>query len=227
MADRKVGHAIILACVLGALSQAFGAGCGETRNRKIMSFLFDGYRDGRDSVYVNSEEDSLEVQRTNRRLIRQARADSLRVVSEVFFHAPYADGDCSICHNMPRSKSTAAGNSAMPSLGTSQATGESWLVMPVEELCFECHDDMTEDYADENNMNIHAPVAAGECTTCHHPHRSGNEKLLLADTVKVLCFQCHDETIGDGSEDHPELEESDDCTDCHTPHLSTDEFFLE
>lgn len=218
--------AILLTCSVGALALAVPAGCGRSRSEKIMAFFFDGYSTGQDSLVLASVVDSAEVVRAQRRAEKMAKADSTRATVEMHVHPPYADGDCTSCHNMPGGGNAKVGQSSMPSLGSGRAEGPGYLIMPLEELCVECHDDKTEEYADESDMYIHAPVASGECTLCHHHHRSRFQNILLSDTIRVLCFQCHDESIGGGEDDHPELEESDDCTDCHNPHLSTEELFL-
>jgi len=225
---RKHGHIIILLSVAAIVINGLMASCGGTKSKKVLSFFFDGVPTEQDSTLTDSVGNKAALEaflRSEER--RKEKLDSVQAGLQAEMHSPYAEGECSSCHNMPDKGGTSSGNSSMPSLSTGQASGSGWLVMPVEELCIECHTDKTEEFAEENDMEIHGPVATGECTTCHHPHRSKYKHLLLAEPVRKLCFQCHEENIPEGFGDHPELEDTDDCIDCHNPHMSTEEFFLE
>ncbi len=203
-----------------ALSASFG-GCGGG-GRSVLTFLFDGVPN-RDSLAADSMvEDSFGNLRAMRESERKARIDSIKAANQMQMHSPYADKDCSACHTMPDRRAS-GGNLSF----NFSSTGEtSFMKMPVEELCISCHEDKSAEYAEEQGMMIHSPVEDGECTTCHHPHRSRYPHLLLTATARELCLDCHDESIPEGEEDHPELEDSDDCTDCHNPHMSEDEFLL-
>ncbi len=217
----KQGQIVATIALLAILLSAAISGCG---NKKVLSFFFDGVPAETDST---ADTLILDPDRHTAALtaqLRRERADSIAAANRFILHAPYADGDCDGCHNMETRSNS---GSSLPSLGSNPAAGSGWLIAPVEELCITCHDDMSADYAEENELSIHAPVAEGMCVTCHSPHRSRNEHLLLTKTARELCLQCHDESIPTGEDEHPELEEDDDCTMCHNPHLSVDELFLE
>jgi predicted CXXCH cytochrome family protein len=62
-------------------------------------------------------------------------------------HAPAADGDCTMCHEMHRSREL------------------HLLKMPVLDTCVECHDE-PEDLSEE----AHSGPDAEQCTKCHDPH---------------------------------------------------------
>ena len=64
----------------------------------------------------------------------------------------------------------------------------------------------------------HAPVEAGECTSCHDPHKSATAKLLVKP-VDALCFECHDKADFSGKTTHAPVE-AGECTGCHDPHKS-------
>ena len=216
----------LAASATASLALAAGApGCANRRVHGALDFLFDGVPPvaRADSNGVAATGDS----RAARDEMRRARQDSLRTALDMTSHPPYAEGECTLCHNMPGKRTTGQIHGSMPSLSTDKAAGQGWLVMPADELCFECHDDKTGEYAEENGMMIHAPVEAGECIECHSPHRSRYKHLLLSDPVRTLCFKCHEESIAGGAYDHPELELEDHCTDCHNPHMSEDEKLLE
>ncbi len=157
--------------------------------------------------------------------MRQSARDSAAQAVRSTMHSPYAEQDCSACHNLSRNKSAQGGSSfAVMDFSDDEANG--FMVMPVEQLCFECHDDMTEEAAEDEGMMIHDPVAGGECVECHNPHRSPFPHLLRASRVRDLCFSCHDEEIAAGDGDHPELEATESCIECHNPHMSADEYLL-
>jgi predicted CXXCH cytochrome family protein len=71
---------------------------------------------------------------------------------------------------------------------------------PAETMCFDCHDAMQATIAKASSQ--HAPVEAGECASCHNPHGSSNNSLLVAPYPEAfyapyrtenfaLCFTCH------------------------------------
>lgn len=62
----------------------------------------------------------------------------------------------------------------------------------------------------------HAPVEAGECTSCHDPHKSGNAS-LLKKPLEQICFECHDKSDIENNAKHP-AQRTDLCTKCHDPH---------
>ena len=66
----------------------------------------------------------------------------------------------------------------------------------------------------------HMPLGEGkmECTNCHSPHGSPNEKLLVASSVNETCFSCHAEKRGPFMWEHLPVTES--CSNCHDPHGS-------
>jgi DmsE family decaheme c-type cytochrome len=72
----------------------------------------------------------------------------------------------------------------------------------------------------------HMPVGEGkmDCTSCHNPHGSPNEKLLIASSVNEVCFACHAEKRGPFMWQHPPVIES--CSNCHDPHGTAHEKLL-
>jgi len=106
------------------------------------------------------------------------------------YHSPYQEKDCASCHD--------------------QGTMGKF-TNPQPELCYQCHDDFKNTY-----KVLHGPVAGGQCTTCHSPHQSKNEKLLTR-TGQSLCLYCHESDQIMAIEDHKEIQDAS-CTDCHNPH---------
>jgi len=108
------------------------------------------------------------------------------------WHAPYITRDCQACHN-------AAQRMAVRD--------------DLADACSVCHPRYFTEAVG------HAPVAAGECTTCHDPHRSVNSGLLLTP-VPDVCVDCHDEPE-DLSEKAHAAAGVNECTKCHDPHFGS------
>ena len=85
------------------------------------------------------------------------------------------------------------------------------------DLCYGCHD--KEKFT---KKHVHPAIGMG-CTSCHNPHASQNEKLLVA-TVPDLCFNCHDKADFTRKNVHVPVE-GGMCLDCHDPH-SSDSYWL-
>lgn len=113
-------------------------------------------------------------------------------------HLPYNEKECGACHDKN-------------SMGK--------FLLPQPDLCYQCH----EDFADEYKV-LHAPVEGGECTACHSPHMSKNEKFLLR-IGQQLCFYCHDQEDILSLESHEYLDGAD-CIECHNPHGGEDEYMF-
>ena len=112
-------------------------------------------------------------------------------------HGPFASRNCEGCHQR------GMGNQ---------------LVLPVEKLCFKCHN-----LEVEKAKWVHGPVAAGGCRVCHNPHRSGYPYLLDA-SLKEVCFRCHEESSVMKNAAHEDI--SAGCTGCHNAHASDQKFLL-
>ncbi len=214
---KRLALIVFLSLTLSASFSACGAG-----GRGVLTFFFDGVPQEDTISKDGSAADTFANLRERREAERKARMDSITAANRLQMHQPYADKDCSACHTMPDRKKS-GGNLSFSFSSTGKT---SFLKMPVESLCISCHEDKSVTYAEEQEMTIHSPVEEGECLTCHEPHRSRYENLLKTSTARELCLGCHDESIPEGEDDHPELEDSDDCTDCHNPHMSDGEFLL-
>lgn len=89
--------------------------------------------------------------------------------------------------------------------------------------CRGCHDGV------EQGQNVHPPVAAGECTSCHrtapgkgHPREKGS--VALVEQGEKLCYQCHDSKATLKYVHSPVA--SGDCTACHDPHHAANRALL-
>jgi DmsE family decaheme c-type cytochrome len=92
----------------------------------------------------------------------------------------------------------------------------------VLETCGTCH----QQRKSQQVRYSHMPLGQGkmECTNCHNPHGSANEKLLVASSVNEVCYSCHTEKRGPFLWQHAPVSES--CSNCHDAHGSSHEKML-
>jgi predicted CXXCH cytochrome family protein len=107
-------------------------------------------------------------------------------------HPPFADRECATCHVTP-------------------SDGRPLVRPRIATVCAECHDDPS--------TSAHAPVRQGRCVSCHSPHASPRQHLLLETGVR-LCERCHDRRRDRWKKIHADAgAEGMDCTDCHDAHM--------
>ncbi len=84
------------------------------------------------------------------------------------------------------------------------------------ETCFTCHKGMRA----KAQRTSHHPVREGKlnCSSCHNPHDGSRPKMLRAESVNELCYNCHTEKRGPFLFEHAPVRE--ECTSCHEPHGS-------
>jgi predicted CXXCH cytochrome family protein len=84
--------------------------------------------------------------------------------------------------------------------------------------CYDCHQKEKAEFS--SKKNIHAPVKAENCESCHQRHGFSN-KLILTNLTNQLCFSCHTELKDKYSAGnvHSPLS-AGVCWDCHDPHAS-------
>ena len=91
------------------------------------------------------------------------------------------------------------------------------------ETCFSCHK------AERAKMQrqSHHPVREGKmgCSSCHNPHEGARPKMIKAETVSELCYQCHTEKRGPFLFEHAPVRE--DCVSCHDVHGSNHKRLLQ
>jgi predicted CXXCH cytochrome family protein len=127
-------------------------------------------------------------------------------VKAVATHGPYADGDCSLCHQSKDREKPGP------------------LKMGVTELCLDCHEEFQKVLGRKSSH-----VAAKEsCVNCHNPHNSKLPKLLVEDASN-LCQSCHQSikalaTTAKVKHDAVTMEAK--CLNCHNPHGANVEHLL-
>lgn len=111
-------------------------------------------------------------------------------------HGPYAARQCDACH---------------------ASTASNTFVAPRDQLCLRCHD------LQLNKRYIHGPLASGGCISCHDPHSSKYEHLLVSDSG-TFCLHCHN-TV-DIAKVSAHRETKAQCTSCHDPHMSDRKYLV-
>ena len=127
-------------------------------------------------------------------------------VKAAWTHAPFAAGDCSICHERNDAKNP----------GKLQTQGNA--------LCFTCHEEFQPIMA---RKHPHAPAKAS-CTACHNAHDATQRKLLHAE-ASALCAGCHPavgELAARAPVKHDALAQGQKCMNCHNPHAANVEKLL-
>ncbi|MBN2332496.1 MAG: cytochrome C [Deltaproteobacteria bacterium] len=115
-------------------------------------------------------------------------------------HAPVAEGECLACHRQQKSEHPLKGEKSFGLTADGAA------------LCFSCHERFPA------GTTAHAPVAEGNCLSCHNPHGDlGEARLVVKDGQQALCFQCHDAAmVGEQFVHGPAGAGA--CSQCHNPH---------
>ena len=113
---------------------------------------------------------------------------------------------CTECHTIMRSVSRKANLKTENELDT----------------CFQCHKDRRAQLF----RSSHMPLREGKmvCSSCHNPHGSATEALLIANSINDTCYKCHAEKRGPFLFEHTPVREN--CLNCHDPHGSVNEFLL-
>jgi len=84
------------------------------------------------------------------------------------------------------------------------------------QVCISCH---TRQRADLHKRSVH-PIKYNQlhCSSCHQPHGSVADNLLVKPNLNETCYSCHAEKRGPFLWQHAPVDE--DCTSCHVPHGS-------
>lgn len=85
----------------------------------------------------------------------------------------------------------------------------------MDAMCMRCHTDKQGPFVFE-----HMPARHDGCVTCHSPHGSINNRMLVRSEVKMLCMECHADRQGSAA-DAPQGSHDlrspryQNCTSCH------------
>ena len=151
----------------------------------------------------------LKVKKQGSELCRQCHKDMMdKTFSKNRVHWPLMDNTgCLNCHS-PHA-----------------ARQKKLLKGPEVSVCGTCHSDTVElqklSIDNPKNKKWCEPVRKGTCTTCHSPHSSDNELLMVKSSIIDLCAECHKwEThsthpIGEKIIDKRNKNLTLDCLSCH------------
>ena len=91
---------------------------------------------------------------------------------------------------------------------------EALLSKPQMVLCTSCHLQKKAQLLRPGHM----PMREGklQCSSCHNPHGTPNDKMLLQTSVNQNCYTCHAEKRGPFLWEHPPVREN--CLNCHDAH---------
>ncbi|MDR0247875.1 MAG: DmsE family decaheme c-type cytochrome, partial [Burkholderiales bacterium] len=80
--------------------------------------------------------------------------------------------------------------------------------------CFTCHKEVRSMMM---RISTH-PLRSGQmaCTSCHQPHGTISNSLMIKNTVNETCYTCHADKRGPFLWEHPSVRDS--CINCHQPH---------
>jgi predicted CXXCH cytochrome family protein len=198
---RKPGKSFILLLLVLLAGGLLFNGCDSVSRHKVLTTIFDG---------VPSQvppEKILEDYYQQRLAVEAARkaaagnfADGTAAASGSR-HLPYAEKKCKDCHDF---------------------TSRVGLVRPRLELCVMCHRDFI---IKDKTVNVHGPVAVGDCSACHLPHTSPNKALLERNETEI-CSKCHQERRQAARMHDKVVARGMTCVDCHDPHYGGARYFL-
>ena len=175
-------------------------GCDPVTRHKVLTTIFDGVPS---QVPPEKILEDYYQQRRAAESAQQAAAASSDGKTGVSGsrHRPYAEKKCQACHDF---------------------TSRVGLVRPRLQLCVMCHKDFV---VRDKSVNVHGPVAVGDCSACHLPHTSPHKALLERNETEI-CSKCHQERRQAARMHDRVIERGMTCIDCHDPHYGAARYFL-
>ncbi len=141
-----------------------------------------------------------------------------------------SSGVCMDCHNKGNQKhwmgsshdSRQVACTSCHNAHPKEAVEKALLKQPQMKLCTSCHLQKKAQLLRPGHM----PLREGklECTSCHNPHGTPNDRLLLQTSVNQNCYTCHAEKRGPFLWEHAPVREN--CLNCHDAHGSINEKML-
>lgn len=193
-------------------------GCDKYSRYKVLTFFFTGVPHPDREIATIDEESGLSPEE----LLKKMRED---ITIVAYAHGPYAAQQCYQCHSTGSSatfRSFSSGGGKSSGAPASQNVS-SRLVLPIKELCIDCHTGKSVNAAFNRGLWVHGPVSEGICIACHGPHASPHPYMLHKGSSREMCSSCHTAGFIIMTEDHKKDEE---CTSCHNPHVGKNRFLL-
>ncbi|MBI4849980.1 MAG: cytochrome c3 family protein [Nitrospirae bacterium] len=200
------------------LFSVFIAGCDKYTNYKILTFFFTGVPP------LAGKEEPVETGGSITKAEQLKKRKDKRDIPS-YAHGPYGASQCNQCHSTSStatfSRKLDTPDKNIPSVAALDTV--SRLILPVKELCIDCHTSKSVSAAFNLGLWVHGPVSEGICTACHNPHQSLYPYLLLKGNSKDMCTKCHIKGFIMDTEEH---RKDEDCTSCHNPHVGMNRFLL-
>lgn len=134
------------------------------------------------------------------------------VASHRVMHGPTASGACDRCHVATASN----GRPTTFTLANGARRGDT------RRLCVACHQEESSQTA---GPHTHAPVASGDCTSCHNPHGS-RFRYFLAAEGNGACLTCHRDVAEALDQPFRHGPAVTSCMVCHDAHAASFPFQL-
>jgi predicted CXXCH cytochrome family protein len=196
-------NSLFIKMIILAVLIASASGCDRHKRHKVLTFFFTGVPPLEEEKKAETkEEKAAEAPRVEKKITPKSR--------KLFTHTPYALRMCDQCHRTSASFRS-FGPKRPPRIVRTWQASPGMLLLPLEELCVNCHKYMSTSNVFTEGLWLHAPAAQGKCTICHGPHQGPNPNLLLVKIDKI-CTQCHSEGFMLDSADH---RKSTECTECY------------
>lgn len=187
------------------------AGCSHT----VLSFFFTGVPEPGVEQAGRMEQSGALAAASTRAPGRQIRVAQLND----FLHGPFGAVACTLCHLDPANRSVGG-----PTDRSRPLPGQQ-LAYPMESLCVGCHSEKAAAEVAAQGLWQHGPVANGWCTSCHNPHKTKRQYMLLQENNVAMCGQCHSPQSLRHTPRHA-ANPATECTDCHNPHAGRSRLLL-
>jgi DmsE family decaheme c-type cytochrome len=159
-----------------------------------------------------------------------AGGDKTKIRSFAALNPRETSQTCMTCHNKAGQKhwvgsSHDSRNVTCTDCHDVHPTGEmlpALLKKPEVDLCTTCHLQKKAQLLRPGHM----PVREGklECSSCHNPHGTPNDRMLIQTSVNQNCYSCHAEKRGPFLFEHAPVREN--CLNCHDAHGTINEKML-
>jgi len=219
MSDRRwYRRSVIVFPVTLLISAAVVSGCSQTTRHDVLTFFFTGVPEPGEAAASETGAD------TTTAVVKQRKKRKLVSQSPFFVHGPYGAGQCKLCHATTASKQFRT-DMARDAAVSRAVDMDPRLAFDQEELCVTCHSEKNPELTRANGLRQHGPGTTGWCTSCHSPHKSKRQYMLLKANNVELCTQCHSINDLQLTAQHKQ-DPAADCIACHNPHVGKSPFLL-
>ena len=150
-------------------------------------------------LFLNPAFAEIELKEKEPMLCYGCHSELQDLFNKSFVHKPFADGQCSSCHDVHAGQHKAL------------------IKEKINSLCLSCHKGLKKLMKESQ---IHGAIRNGICTDCHVVH-GGDNKFLLVKSEKEICFKCHKELQDEHTKVYRHQPfDNGECSSCHNAHVS-------